>query len=66
MPIINVSKKIKRDYFNDLDKERPKIIVVQHNDYDIQNFIYNHNYSLIWDNSNDTAKHHVKIYQLQK
>ena len=56
-PLIKVSKEIKKDYFKELNKEKPKIMVLQKNDKNIYKFLNNNNYKLIWNNSN------YKIYK---
>lgn len=58
MPIINVSKQLEKEYFNDLKKNNPKYIVVEIEDDRILDFINDNNYEIIDEYSND----HLKIY----
>ena len=59
MPIINVSKKLEREYFTDLEKNNPKYIVVEKEDDRILNYINDNDYKMI----DEFADADLKIYE---
>ena len=65
-PIGNVSKKIMNEYYNQLQKEKPKIIVVCKDSIDkrIKKFLDYNNYSLIYGNIDDTNKLYL-VYEIE-
>lgn len=65
-PLVNVSDKIKKEYFKELNGEMPKIIVVQKNDSAIQDFVETHDYSLIWSGKENSVDSLIDIYELQQ
>lgn len=66
-PIGTIDPRIKKDYFNQLEKERPILLVLQKDNYDetIANFLSENNYYLVWhENEGDNLHSGMTIYKL--
>lgn len=61
IPIINVSKSLEREYFNDLKKNNPKYIVIEDRDDRIINYINKNNYEIVSEFENEK----LQVYRKQ-